>query len=43
MGASASVSGGVMFIPKRIDRTIPVLAKRKANDNQGQQDIAAKP
>lgn len=37
MRACASVSGGVMFIPERIERTIPTLSKRKANDNQGKE------
>jgi len=33
MMASASVGGGVIFIPERIERQIPRLEKYLSNDN----------
>lgn len=33
MMASASVSGGVLFVPERIERQIPKMSKRLSNDN----------
>jgi len=37
MMASASVGGGVMFIPEKIERQIPRLSKRLSNDNRDEQ------
>lgn len=34
MRAYASASGGVMFIPDEVERTIPVVTIRRSNDNQ---------
>ncbi len=34
MKAYASGSGGVMFVPDKIERTIPRLTIRKTNDNK---------
>lgn len=41
MRACASASGGVMFIPEKIERKIPVLKERKANDNQSKEESAS--
>ena len=35
MRAYASASGGVMFVPDEVERTIPQVLKRKSNDNRG--------
>ncbi len=32
--AYACGSGGVMFVPKEIERTLPRVAIRRSNDNQ---------
>lgn len=37
--AYACGSGGVMFVPEKIERTVPKMAIRRSNDNQ-QQDQA---
>ncbi|MBK9586512.1 MAG: hypothetical protein KA099_11220 [Alphaproteobacteria bacterium] len=34
MRAYASASGGVMFVPDEVERTIPKVRKRSSNDNQ---------
>lgn len=33
MRAYASASGGVMFVPDELERTIPKVRKRSSNDN----------
>ncbi len=35
MRAYASASGGVMFVPDEVERTIPKVLKRTSNDNRG--------
>ncbi len=37
MMASASVSGGILFVPKHIEKQIPQMANRLSNDNQDNQ------
>ena len=38
MMASASVGGGVMFVPERIEKQIPKLERRLSNDNDNAQE-----
>ncbi|MCB1682168.1 MAG: hypothetical protein H6858_05105 [Rhodospirillales bacterium] len=33
MRAYASASGGVMFVPDELERTLPKVLKRSSNDN----------
>lgn len=36
MTAYACGSGGVMFVPEEIERTLPIVAIRRSNDNDQQ-------
>ena len=40
MRACASVSGGVMFIPERIEKKIPRITKKLTNDNKAEDVVA---
>lgn len=40
MRAYASASGGVMFVPDEVERTIPKVVIRSSNDNDGEGDDA---
>lgn len=37
MRAYASASGGVMFVPDELERTIPHILARTSNDNQDEE------
>ena len=36
--AYACGSGGVMFVPEKIERTMPAVVMRRSNDNDTQED-----
>jgi len=39
MNTYASVSGSVMYIPPRIEKTIPKMARALSNDNNGKTEL----
>lgn len=41
MRAYATASGGVMFVPDEVERTIPKVRVRSSNDNQDEHLSAA--
>ena len=38
MSAYACVSGGVMFVPEVIEKTMPIMALRRSNDNEASEE-----